>query len=191
MPKTMICMPSRPVPMVMINGASDPVVPYGGGTEHNVSLATLFVAHSAKAWAKIDRRAEKPERSKLPARAKSGMETKVGGINANEVIWSFLVTRRLPGQSGEQKWSWFRGAFKNPHLGKEHDDGAPAESSDLVWCDDRENSRALTSMPAKTRTGRSRSIRCRDVLRRLERCSLGTRPRQARVRRYCCGRADR
>jgi polyhydroxybutyrate depolymerase len=41
MPKTMICLPSRPVPMVMINGTSDPVVPYGGGTEHNLSLGAL------------------------------------------------------------------------------------------------------------------------------------------------------
>ena len=36
MPKTMICLPSRPVPEVMISGTSDPVVPYGGGTEHNL-----------------------------------------------------------------------------------------------------------------------------------------------------------
>src|ERR1700758_5457310 len=35
MPKTMICLPSRPVPLEMINGTSDRVVPYGGGTEHN------------------------------------------------------------------------------------------------------------------------------------------------------------
>lgn len=143
MPKTMICLPSRPVPMVMINGTSDPIVPYGGGTEHNLSLATLSVENSAKAWAKIDRCAEKPEHSKVPARAKGGMETKVdtytgcqqnaqvalysvkgagntwpGGeqyeaenaigktsqdMTANEVIWSFLVTRQLPRQSGEQK----------------------------------------------------------------------------------------
>jgi len=141
-PKTMICLPSRPVPMMMINGTSDPVVPYGGGTEHNLSLATLSVENSAKAWAKIDRCAEKPERSKLPPRAKGGMETKIdtytacqqnaqvvlysvkgagntwpGGEqyepentigktsqdpNANEVIWSFLVTRRLPEQRKEQ-----------------------------------------------------------------------------------------
>ena len=143
MPKTMVCLPSRPVPMVMINGTSDPVVPYGGGTEHNLSLATLSAENSAKAWAKIDHCAEKPEHSKLPAHAKGGMETKVdtytgcqqdaqvvlysvkgagntwpGGaqyqaentvgktsqdINANEVVWSFLVARRLPPQSDEQK----------------------------------------------------------------------------------------
>src|SRR5207245_9632956 len=38
MPKTMICLPTRPVPVVMINGTSDPVVPYGGGTEHNLEI---------------------------------------------------------------------------------------------------------------------------------------------------------
>jgi polyhydroxybutyrate depolymerase len=143
MPKTMICLPSRPVPMLMINGTSDRVVPYGGGTEHNLSLATLSVEDSAKAWARIDRCAEKPERSRLPAHEKGGMETKIdsysacqqnaqvvlysvkgagntwpGGeqyepentigktsqdFNANAVIWSFLVTRRLPQQSSEQK----------------------------------------------------------------------------------------
>ena len=81
MPKTMICLPSRPVPMMMINGTSDPVVPYGGGTEHNLSLSILSVEDSAKAWAKIDRCSEKPERSKLPPRAKGGMETKIDTYN--------------------------------------------------------------------------------------------------------------
>jgi poly(3-hydroxybutyrate) depolymerase len=143
MPKTMTCLPSRPVPMLMINGTSDPVVPYGGGTEHNLNLSIISVEDSAKAWAKIDRCAEKPEKSKLPPREKGGMETRVdtysgcqqnaqvvlysvkgggntwpGGeqyevektigktsqdLNANETIWSFLVTQKLPGQREEQK----------------------------------------------------------------------------------------
>ena len=139
MPKTMICLPPRPVPLVMINGTSDPVVPYGGGTEHNLSLAIVSVEDSAKAWGKIDRCEEKPEKSKLPAREKGGMETRVdtytgcqqnaavvlysvkgagntwpGGeqfevektigktsqdLNANEIMWSFLVTKKLASQS--------------------------------------------------------------------------------------------
>jgi polyhydroxybutyrate depolymerase len=143
MPKTMLCLPSRPVAEVMISGTSDPVVPYGGGTEHNLSLATISAEDSAKAWAKIDRCAEKPEKSKLPPSAKGGMETKVdtyngcqqstqvvlysvkgagntwpGGeqyeaenaigktsqdLNANDVIWSFFVTRKLSAQASEQK----------------------------------------------------------------------------------------
>jgi poly(3-hydroxybutyrate) depolymerase len=76
MPKTMICLPSRPVPMVMINGTSDPVVPYGGGTEHNLSLATLSAEDSAKAWAKIDHCSDKPEKAKLPEHGKGSMEVK-------------------------------------------------------------------------------------------------------------------
>lgn len=77
MPKTMICVPTRPVPLVMINGTSDPVVPYGGGTEHNRNLRVISVEDTAKAWARIDRCAEKPDKSKLSAQAKGGMETKV------------------------------------------------------------------------------------------------------------------
>jgi poly(3-hydroxybutyrate) depolymerase len=135
MPKTMICLPGRPVPILMINGTSDPVVPYGGGTEHNLKLNTLSVEDSAKAWAKINRCSEKPEKGKLSAKEKGGMETKIdtytgcqqnaqvvlysvkGGGNtwpggeqyeaentigktsadfdANEVLWNFLVTRKL------------------------------------------------------------------------------------------------
>lgn len=142
MPKTMICLPSRPVSLLMLNGTSDPVVPYGGGTEHNMNLATISVEDSAKAWAKIDRCEDKPEKSKLSAREKGGMETKVdtytgchqnakvvlysvkgagntwpGGeqyeventvgktspdLNADEVIWSFLVTQKLPAKQQEK-----------------------------------------------------------------------------------------
>jgi polyhydroxybutyrate depolymerase len=142
MPKTMICVPTRPVPLVMVNGTSDPIVPYGGGTEHNRNLSVISVEDSAKAWARIDRCAEKPDKSKLSPQ-KGGMETKVdtyngcqhdvqvvlysvkgagntwpGGeqyeaektigktsqdLNANEVIWSFFVTRTLPAAGGDQK----------------------------------------------------------------------------------------
>lgn len=143
MPKTMICVPTRPVPLLMINGTSDPVVPYGGGTEHNLNLHTLSAEDSAKAWTKIDHCAEKPEHSKLPAHGKGGMETKVdtyqgcqnnsqvvlysvkgggntwpGGeqyeaenaigktssdLDANQVIWGFLVTCKLGADGGGQK----------------------------------------------------------------------------------------
>jgi poly(3-hydroxybutyrate) depolymerase len=135
MPKTMTCLPPRPVPVVMIDGTSDPIVPYGGGTEHNLNLATLSVEDSAKAWARIDHCGDKPAHAKLPEAKKGAMETKTdtydgcgqgaevllysvkgagntwpGGeqyeaenaigktsedLNANEVLWSFLVTRKI------------------------------------------------------------------------------------------------
>lgn len=143
MPKTMICLPSRPVPTLIMDGTSDPIVPYDGGTEHNLNLPVISAEDSAKAWAKIDRCAEKPEKEKISAKEKGGMETKVdtysncqqaarvvlysvkgggntwpGGeqyevektigktsqdLNADETIWSFLVTQKLPEQRQEPK----------------------------------------------------------------------------------------
>jgi polyhydroxybutyrate depolymerase len=94
MPKTMICLPSRPVPVVMINGTSDPIVPHGGGTEHNLQLPVLSVDDTAKAWGRIDRCAEKPAYSKLPAREKGGMETKIetyDGCHQDAQVVSYSV----------------------------------------------------------------------------------------------------
>lgn len=139
MPKNMVCVPSRPISLVIIDGTSDPVVPFGGGTEHNLQLKTISAEDSAKAWAKIDRCDEKPAQSKESGHGKGSMETKVqmfngcgqdasvvlysikgagntwpGGEqyepenavgktsndpNANEVIWAFLVTKKLPAKN--------------------------------------------------------------------------------------------
>lgn len=136
MPKTMICLPSRPVPVLMINGTSDPVVPYGGGTEKNLHVATLSAEDSSKDWAKINRCNDKPEKGKWSAQQKGATETKTdtydgchdnstvvlyslkgagntwpGGeqyepentvgktsedVNANEIVWKFLSSQRLP-----------------------------------------------------------------------------------------------
>jgi polyhydroxybutyrate depolymerase len=77
MPKTMVCLLTRTVSLMMITGTSDPVVPHGGGTEHNLNLPTLSADDSAKAWAKIDHCGDKPTHSKLPSKGKGGMETKI------------------------------------------------------------------------------------------------------------------
>lgn len=141
MPKKMACLPARPVPVLMINGTSDPVVPYGGGTDHNLNVPVLSAEDSAKNWSKIDHCSDKPEKSKLSGQGKGSMETKIdayqgcqqsasvvlysvkgagntwpGGeqyepensigktssdLNANEVIWSFFVTKKLPAAKAE------------------------------------------------------------------------------------------
>ena len=143
MPKTMICLPSRAVPALFINGTDDPVVPDNGGTYKPRRIHILSAEESAKTWAKFDRCAEKPIQDKLPSAEKGGKETKTytysgcqnnaqvvlysvknggntwpGGeqyttekevgktsnaLNANEAIWSFLVTRRIAGESGVEK----------------------------------------------------------------------------------------
>lgn len=76
MPKTMVCVPSRPLPVIMIAGTSDPVVKYDGGTGKHGRIPTISAEDSAKEWAKLDRCAEKPSHSKLD-HAKGGLETKI------------------------------------------------------------------------------------------------------------------
>jgi polyhydroxybutyrate depolymerase len=77
MPKTMVCVPSRPLPAIMINGTDDPIVKYGGGTGKNGRFATISVEDTAKQWAKYNRCSEKPVQSKLPIHGKGTMETKL------------------------------------------------------------------------------------------------------------------
>lgn len=142
MPKVMVCLPARPIPVLMINGTDDPIVKYGGESAKNGRVATISVEDTAKDWAKLNHCAEKPSHSKLHAHGKGGMDTEVdtfddcrekasvvlysvkgggntwpGGLQyqvekqigktsndliANEVIWSFFVTRRLPEATREQ-----------------------------------------------------------------------------------------
>jgi polyhydroxybutyrate depolymerase len=142
-PKTMICLPARPVSVLLINGTDDPVVPDDGGTYKPGHFHVLSAEDSAKTWAKYDRCGEKPAQAKLPPLEKGAKETKTftysgcqensevvlysiknggntwpGGeqytsekeigktsnaINANESIWSFLSTRKLPDSSASQK----------------------------------------------------------------------------------------
>jgi len=143
MPKNMSCLPSRPVPVLMINGTDDPIVKYNGGhykgAEYEAGmgsgLAIISAEDTSKYWAKLNSCSSKAERTKIAAKAKGGMKTEVstfdgchenaqivlysvnGGGNtwpggeqympeksvgktsndfsANQVIWSFLVTRHL------------------------------------------------------------------------------------------------
>jgi polyhydroxybutyrate depolymerase len=75
LPKTMICLPSRPVPALLIEGTEDPINPYNGGTYKPSRFPVLSAEDSAKTWAKFDRCAEKPAQSKLPA--EKGKEIKL------------------------------------------------------------------------------------------------------------------
>jgi len=143
MPKTLNCVPSRPIPFLFVNGTDDPIVHYDGGRYRDGLLHLLSAEDSAKQWARLNRCAEKPAESKLPSSQKGWKDTKVymfdgcqqnaqvalyaikdgghtwpGGeqylnekeigktshaFNANEVIWSFLVTRKIVGESGVEK----------------------------------------------------------------------------------------
>jgi polyhydroxybutyrate depolymerase len=147
LPKTMICLPSRAVSALFIDGTEDPIIPYSGGSYKPGRFHVLSAEESAKTWAKFDRCEEKPAQGKLPAldkdKDKGAKETKTityngcqdnaqvmlyavknagntwpGGeqymsekevgkvsnaINANEAIWSFFSTKKIPGDAGGQK----------------------------------------------------------------------------------------
>jgi polyhydroxybutyrate depolymerase len=76
MPKTMICLPSRAVPALLMDGTDDPIVPYNGGNYKPGRFHVLSAEDSAKTWAKFDRCEAKPAQGKIPASQKNGKETK-------------------------------------------------------------------------------------------------------------------
>lgn len=77
MPKEMSlhCEPSRAIPLLMINGTSDPVVHFGGGRLRETTLTILPVKTTAEKWAELDRCALKPTQTELPPHNKEGLKT--------------------------------------------------------------------------------------------------------------------
>jgi polyhydroxybutyrate depolymerase len=75
MPKTMTCLPSHPLTVVMMNGTSDPIVHYNGG--HVGRYSVLSAEDTAKYWAKLNGCQSKPQKQKLSPREKGGMKTEV------------------------------------------------------------------------------------------------------------------
>ena len=71
------CGPSRAVPLLMLNGTSDPIIHYGGGSVKGSAFSTLPVQKSAETWAKLAGCTPKPTHSTLPPHDKRGMKTKV------------------------------------------------------------------------------------------------------------------
>jgi polyhydroxybutyrate depolymerase len=94
MPKTMICLPSRAVPALFINGTDDPIVPENGGTYKPGRFHVISAEDSAKTWAKFDRCGEKPTQDKLPSAEKGGKETKTytySGCQSNAQVALYVV----------------------------------------------------------------------------------------------------
>jgi polyhydroxybutyrate depolymerase len=76
LPKTMICLPARPVSALFLSGTEDPIVPYGGGTYKPGQFHVLSAEDSAKTWAKFDRCDEKPAQAKVQPLQKGEKESK-------------------------------------------------------------------------------------------------------------------
>lgn len=67
----------RAVPLLMINGTLDPVVPYNGRLSYNSGHFLLSAKDSVKAWAKMDSCGAKPVKTTIPAKTSNGLETRV------------------------------------------------------------------------------------------------------------------
>jgi polyhydroxybutyrate depolymerase len=79
MPKEMSarCKLSRGVPLLMMNGTSDPVVHYGGGKVKGAAFTTLSVQTTVGTWAELDRCNPKPTQAALPPHDEHGMKTRL------------------------------------------------------------------------------------------------------------------
>jgi polyhydroxybutyrate depolymerase len=71
----------RSVPLLMINGTSDPIVSYGGRPGMDVRFPFLSAKDTLKVWSKMNGCGAKPVRTTLPSLASGGMETQVDTYN--------------------------------------------------------------------------------------------------------------
>ncbi|MGA7893630.1 MAG: PHB depolymerase family esterase [Candidatus Sulfotelmatobacter sp.] len=127
LPKTMICLPSRAVPALFIQGTDDPIVPDNGGTYKPGQFHVLSAEDSAKAWAKFDRCAEKPAQDKLPPLQKGGKETKTytySGCQENAQVVLYSV------KGGGNTWPGGEQYMSEKEVGKTSD---ALNANDAIW----------------------------------------------------------
>lgn len=127
LPKKMICLPSRPVPAVFMEGTDDPIDPYSGGTYKPGHFGVLSAEDSAKAWAKFDRCEEKPAQDKVPASEKGGKETKTltfSGCHDNAQVALYSV------KGGGNTWPGGEQYSSEKEVGKTSSD---LNANEIIW----------------------------------------------------------
>jgi poly(3-hydroxybutyrate) depolymerase len=127
LPKTMICLPSRPVPALFIDGTEDPIVPYGGGTYKPGQFHALSAEDSAKTWARFDRCGEKPAQNKLPPSQNGGKETKTftfSGCQGNSQVALYSI------KDGGNTWPGGEQYMSEKEVGKTSD---ALNANETIW----------------------------------------------------------
>jgi len=127
MPKTMICLPSRAVPVLLIDGTDDPIVPTNGGMYKPGRFHVLSAEDSAKTWAKYDRCAEKPAQGKVPPSQKGGKETKTytyNGCQDNAEVALYSV------KGGGNTWPGGEQYMPEKEIGKTSD---AFHANEVIW----------------------------------------------------------
>jgi polyhydroxybutyrate depolymerase len=126
MPKTLTCVPSRLLPVLMINGTSDPVVPYKGGSSKTDSVATLSARDSAQRWATLNNCGPKPQRTSLAPRAKGGKKTEVDTYTCQQDTKVALYSVK----DGGNTWPGGQQFLPEKQVGKTSND---LDANEVIW----------------------------------------------------------
>lgn len=113
-PTSMSCLPSRGMPVLMINGKSDHCAIqrwHRAQSKHSNHLAE----DSAKLWAKVDRCSEKPEHSKLPSAGNKDAEVSLDAYGNCQKSYRVLLYAI---KGGRNTWP-----------GKAHESEKPVDTS--------------------------------------------------------------
>lgn len=120
MPRSMVCAPPRALPVLMINGTSDPVMPYSGESGKAGSYATLSAQDSAKTWAVIDQCGAKAQRTESGKHIQ--VETYSCNPNAEVVLYSL--------KSAGNTWPGGEQYLPEKQIGKTATD---LNASEVIW----------------------------------------------------------
>lgn len=126
MPKTMVCAPPRVLPVLMINGTSDPVIPYKGSSGKAGSYATVSAEDSAKNWATLDNCEAKAQRTTLPPRANGGQKTQVDTYNCGRGAQVVLYSVKGAGNT----WPGGEQYLPEKEVGKTSTD---LDADEVIW----------------------------------------------------------
>ena len=126
MPKTMTCVPPRLLPILMINGTSDPIVPYRGRSGKPGSYATTSAEDSAKMWASLNNCETKAQRTTLPPRAKGGKKTDVETYKCTQDAPVVLYSVQDAGNT----WPGGEQYLSEKEVGKTSTD---IDANDVIW----------------------------------------------------------
>jgi polyhydroxybutyrate depolymerase len=128
----------RAVPLLMMNGTDDPMVPYRGRLSGSVGFNLLPAHETLKEWAKINSCGQKSERITIAPKTAGGLETRVDTYSdckdgATAILYSI--------EKGGHTWPGGEQYIPVRFIGKTNSD---LDASEIIW-----NFFAAHPMPAK------------------------------------------
>ena len=128
----------RAVPLLMMNGTDDPMVPYRGRMSNSVGFYLLPANETLKQWAKINSCGQKPQRTTIAPKTPGGLETRVETYTdcsegATAILYSI--------EKGGHTWPGGEQYIPVRFIGKTNGD---LDASEVIW-----NFFAAHPMPVK------------------------------------------